>query len=361
MSDSSLVCLFTSISPQLALEELEYQKSCIASWRAAGFDVVTVNGKTEVVRIEAFKLDAEIVTLGEGGKPQIADILTCAKQRNSQYAGIINADCAFLPYPDLANHLAAQLRGSIAIVERLDIDDNFSPQPDSCSGFDAFFFDKHVVPANFDRGFKIGVPWWDYCFPMAAAVEGARIFNIDTPLLTHKMHHHAWSDEERESVGQIFWRFLKQWRASKQGDFPSFGSELDDLWAEDALTADQLTVVAAVCFRWLQRRRSESPTRFLPANLQFIEVLFQSQRATINRLNHKANATLAELAAQFDANSIANSILVDANSVLELRLANLRKQIEDIERSTSWRLTEPLRKLGEKLGTSLKRRGAPKT
>jgi hypothetical protein len=335
MTGSSSFCLFTSISPRLGADELDYQKACIASWRSAGFDVVTINGQSEVARVEAFGLDVEIVTVEEGGKPPISDILACARARQLQYAGIINADCAILPYPDLARQLTAHVQGGIVVSERLDIDERLLPQPDTCSGFDAFFFDMTFIPSGFDLNFRIGVPWWDYCFPMAAVALGAKIINIETPLLTHKVHSHTWSDEERESVGQVFWRFLRGWQSLKHEDFPSFGSEVEALWTEDTLTSDQLAIVGLACFRWLQSRRMESPRRFLPEELQPIEALLHSQRMALNKLNQQAGGLREEI-----------DIQRGANAVLELGLKNLQEYIEDLQKSTSWRVTKPLREVG---------------
>jgi hypothetical protein len=331
MPDSSPFYLFTSISPRLTAGELDYQKSCIASWRSAGFGVVTVNGHSEVTRIEAYQLDAEIVTVEEAGKPPISDILTCARARNLQYAGIINADCSLLPYPELAGHLAGVLRGRFVVVERLDVDDYFMPQPDSCSGFDAFFFDMAVIPTSFDRHFRISVPWWDYCFPMAAFAAGAEITAIETPLLTHRMHNPGWNGEERENVGQKFWSFLRDWRALNEMSFPSLGSEVDDFWPEEALTSDQLAVVGLACFRWLRSHRSASSQRFLPQRLWPIEALLHSQRIVLNQLNQKANSLRTELEAK--------------ESFFEDRLAEMRGRVNEIEKSTSWRVTKPLREI----------------
>jgi hypothetical protein len=338
--------LFTSVSPRLRPEELDYQRSCIASWRTAGFDVATVNGHAEVERIRSLELDAEIVPVREAGKPVISDILACAKERNCQYAGIINADCTLLPYPELARRMTEELHGAIAIVERLDVDDHLMPQPDSCSGFDAFFFDMAVIPTGFDRNFKMGVPWWDYCFPMAAAARGARIVNIGTPLLTHRMHHHSWSEEERESVGRLFWSFLRNWRATGRENFPSLGSDLDDLWSEDTLTTTQLAVVGLACFRWLQRQRSERAQRFLPADLQPIEALFHAQRIALNELNQNAALLDLELKSR------------KAEAMLEYQLAEARKRIDAVEQSRSWRLTKPLRDIGEIASASFRRLGS---
>src|SRR5260370_40160397 len=94
MTDGDGFYLFTSISPQLGGAELEHQKYCIASWRSAGFEAATVNGRSEVTRIAALELDVEIFTATQDGKPLVLDILSCIAPKKCPYAGILKRDSA---------------------------------------------------------------------------------------------------------------------------------------------------------------------------------------------------------------------------------------------------------------------------
>jgi hypothetical protein len=330
--------LFTSISPRLGGDELEYHKSCIASWRSAGFEVVTVNGYSEVPRIAALELDVRIFSSAQAGKPLIRDILSCIAEKNCRYAGIINADCALLPYPELSAHLKDGLEGKLVLAERVDVDARSMPQGDSCGGFDAFFFDATTLPSDFDDNFQIGVPWWDYWFPMAVLAEGGQIVNLTTPLLTHRNHNHGWIGTERERVGQAFWRLLKDWRSSVPDSFPLLGHEVDVLWPEDTLTIEQLGVVGSACFQWLRTRQLENDFNFLPLRMEPIETLLRSMRATLKK-SAKAEADIAYLRAEAEAE--------------RTELVSLRAKLTAVEQSTSWRITKPLRQI-----SSVLRRGA---
>jgi hypothetical protein len=327
MRDNNMFHLFTSISPNLSGENLEYQKFCIASWRQAGFEVATVNGRGEAPRIAALGLNVEILAVEQEGKPPIGAILSSIVKKQCQFAGIINADCALLPYPDISEKLKEVLSKSLVIVERIDVDSHSILKPDSCGGFDGFFFDVGILPEDVDADYQIGVPWWDYYLPMSVAAQGHRIINLETPLLTHKVHGAGWSAEERERVGQVFWRFLNQWRASQPDRFPVLGPEIDDLWSKSSLTIDELGVVGSACVKWLQTRRSEAPYPLLPPQMQPVETLLRSTRTSLNLMGQQQ----LELALKLLSSE-------DANALLKLR-------ISEMESSTSWRITEPLRKV----------------
>ncbi len=401
MTDGDGFYLFTSISPQLGGAELEHQKYCIASWRSAGFDVATVNGRSEVARIAALELDVEIFTATQDGKPLVLDILSCIAAKKCRYAGIINADCALLPYPKLSEYLIKCLDGTLALAERVDVDDLSVPQPDSCGGFDAFFFDTAILPSDFDASFRVGVPWWDYYLPIAVAARGGRVVNLMTPLLTHKVHKRAWTDDERARMGQTFWRFLKECRASNPEVLSGFGREVDALVSEETLTIEQLAVVGSACFQWLQTRRLDPPPAFLPTRMGPIETLLRSLRLALRRnaeaqarcgevqarLDYKEaeaagaqakleaeaaemqaklvskEAEAAEVQAKFEAEAAeaqAKLVVKEAEAAsLSADNWHLRCKLEEIEQSTSWRMTKPVRQFVEILragATRMRRR-----
>jgi hypothetical protein len=326
--------LFTSISPNLSGENLDYQKFCIASWRQAGFEVATVNGHGEVSRVSALGLNVEIVPVEQEKKPLIRDILACIDEKKCEFAGIVNADCAVLPYPDLAAKLKEFVSGSLLIAERVDVDSRSLPKPDSCGGFDGFFFDAAILPKNVDVDYRIGVPWWDYYLPMKVAAQGYRIVNLETPLLTHRLHEVGWSVDERERVGQAFWRFLHEWRASGPGKFPAFGPEIDGLWPKSTLTIDELGVVGSACAKWLQDCRSEVPQLLLPPQMQPLETLLRSTRGSLNLMGQQQLGLALKLLGS-----------ENGNALLKLRIADMEQRIADMEQSTSWRITKPLRKV----------------
>ena len=328
--------LFTSISPRLTGNELEYQRACVASWLSAGFRIATVNGRSEVSRVAALGLDIQIIPSSQDNRPLILDILFSLNESRCRYAGIINADCALLPYPGLLDQLKKGVDGTLLYVERIDLNSCGLPQPDTCQGFDAFFFDTAIISKAFDHNFLMGAPWWDYYFPLAAVARGVRIANLETPLLTHKLHDHTWLDEEWERVGQNFWHFLKEWRSSDQRDFRMISPRSEEFWAKETLSFDQLVVVGTDCFQWLRSRRLDSPLQFLPPPMEPIEQMLRSGRVSLNVLND-ANKDL--LGKPGDANK---DFQID---VLNRNVLQLKQVIASMEQTTSWRVTRPLRQL----------------
>jgi hypothetical protein len=348
MRGSNSFYLFTSISPRLGDDELEYQKSCIASWRSAGFEVATVNGRTEVAQIAALGLDVQILIASQNGKPLVRDILSCIAAKNCRYAGIINADCALLPYPKVSGHLTDYLDGRLLLAERVDVDGQSMPQADSCGGFDAFFFDAATIPSDFNDSFRIGVPWWDYCFPMAVAAQGGQIANLMTPLLTHRIHNQGWISTERECAGQDFWRFLKEWHSSKPDSFPLLGHEVDMLWAEETLTIKQLGIVGSACFHWLRTRQVENHLGFLPSRMEPIETLLRSTRVALKK-SAEAEAEIAYLRTKLGDYS-AELVSLRAEVLgMKAEVLSMKAQLAAVEQSTSWRITKPLRQIGSVL------------
>jgi hypothetical protein len=352
MRDSTSFYLFTSISPRLGSNELEYQRSCVDSWRSAGFEVATVNGCTEVAEIAALQLGVQILSAGQNGKPRVRDILSCIVAKNCRYAGIINADCALLPYAEVSNRLKGYLDGRLVMAERIDVDALSMPQADSCGGFDAFFFDAATLPLDFSDSFRIGLPWWDYYFPMAVAAEGGRIANLMTPLLTHRIHSPGWIGSERERTGQDFWRFLKELRSSKPDSFPPLGHEVDMLWAEETLTIEQLGKVGSACFQWLRTRQFENHLGFLPARMEPIEALLRSMRMVLKK-SAEREAEVAHVRTQLEAEvaRLRTEVGERTAEVLNLReqSGSLRTQLTAVEQSTSWRITKPLRQVSSVL------------
>lgn len=195
--------LFTSIKPPSDAAGTEYKIQCLDSWRAAGFFPVSVNGPSEAEKLSG--LDVEIAILPREGKPRIGDIMSAIRVRGECFSGIINADICLMPCGNVAENLRRSLSGNLAMGWRVDIGDGtiaaFS------WGFDAFFFDTRLLPAD-DAGFSIGETWWDLWFPWACEQAGARVETIGAPLFMHRVHPQNWSQAQWLANGRRFWRLL---------------------------------------------------------------------------------------------------------------------------------------------------------
>jgi hypothetical protein len=200
--------LFTSIRPPRNATETDLLRSCLASWMAAGFQPVAVNGPAETEALRSLDLPIEFSGMASDGKPRIGAILSAIRERGCTFAGIINSDCKIVCYPDLAANLSAGLEGGAAIAWRLDVGGTTAQR----YGFDGFFFDSAVMPED-DCGFSIGEPFWDTWFPIACEAAGARVEVIEVPLLTHKVHPLNWSDGDWLRGAHRFWPVFRSWHA----------------------------------------------------------------------------------------------------------------------------------------------------
>jgi hypothetical protein len=203
------ICLFTSIRPPVDAEATSYLRDCLDSWRMAGFDSVAVNGAAETEALRCLDLPIEFAVTATDGKPRIGTMLSAIRARGCRFAGIINSDCRIIGYPNVAANLQAGLDRTAVLAWRIDLGDDLKPTT-MRGGFDAYFFDTEVMPRD-DCGFSIGDPWWDYWFPLACEMSGARVETLAVPLLTHKAHPANWSEQSFIRGTYRFWAAFQSW------------------------------------------------------------------------------------------------------------------------------------------------------
>src|SRR5258708_29290609 len=207
----AMVTLFTSLRPGTTRivngQDFgrAYQRACIDSWIAAGFDVVSLNPESEIAQLR--KYDFPISYLASPSpRPQIVEYLTEACRRPTELIGIINADCLLLSYPAFVHGIVSGARHGLVMVERVNIDpNNLLPTGQTCLGFDAFFFNKtHASRLTIDPDLSVGQPWWDYWFPMEFAVSGVKLLRPQSPLIFHLDHEQGWSQARWLYYGRKF-------------------------------------------------------------------------------------------------------------------------------------------------------------
>jgi len=184
------VTLFTSLPPSTTRivnghdYGIAYQRACIASWIAAGFDVISLNPETEIAELRRFDYPINYL-VSPNPRPKIFEFLKEASRSPSDLTGIINADCLLLNYPPFVQGILSGARDGLVMMERVNIDpNNLLPTGQSCLGFDAFFFNKtHASRLTIDPDLVVGQPWWDYWFPMEFAISGInKLLRPQSPL-----------------------------------------------------------------------------------------------------------------------------------------------------------------------------------
>jgi len=198
MAADSAVELFTSIPPYASRPingremGLAWQRACIQSWKANGFEVTSFNNPDEVSRLNSFNADIKFVTIPvDQRRPRISEIIKTAIASGRDIAGIINADCLIVPQAKLTEKLIGV--NGVVIAERINLDKTLRPTGYPCMGFDAFFFDtKSLSKIHKDERWRLGDTWWDYWFPLAFQSAGLQSKTLPAPLLLHLEHVPMW-------------------------------------------------------------------------------------------------------------------------------------------------------------------------
>jgi hypothetical protein len=262
--------LFTSIKPPTDADELSYLCDCIASWRATGFTPVAVNGPNEVKELQELHVPIEFVRLPIDSKPRIGAILQAVRDSGAPVAGIINSDCQIMADPLLASRLVGRLDRTCVLAWRVDVGEGIKPAATS-HGFDCYFFDTRCLPED-DRGFSIGATWWDYWFPVACEVAGARLETLAFPLLTHRVHPVAWSRRNWETGAQRFWTALREWKPAEPGPDSLFAAIPPHWWNKPKLGAIDVARLSLITPKWFFKARPQRRS-ILPSEVAAVEVV----------------------------------------------------------------------------------------
>jgi hypothetical protein len=248
--------LFTSLPPRTTRMVgrhdfgLAYQRACIDSWIAAGFDVVSLNPENEIAELRKFDFPVDYL-ISPNSRPKILEYLTEARRSQTELMGIINADCLLLNYPGFVQSILSGARDGLVMVERVNIDPNsLLPTGQTCLGFDAFFFNKaDACQVTIDPDLSVGQPWWDYWFPMEFAVSGIKLVRPQWPLIIHLDHEQGWSQTRWLEYGR---KFITHFSAVNETENSSFSAGLREFVNSGSTARDDLGGFGDWCFNWLR-------------------------------------------------------------------------------------------------------------
>src|SRR6202166_5256838 len=250
------VTLFTSLPPSTTRivdghdYGIAYQRACIASWIAAGFDVISLNPESEIAELRKYDYPINYL-VSPNPRPRIFEFLKEAFRSPSDLIGIINADCLLLSYPAFVQGIVSGAKDGLVMVERVNIDpNNLLPTGQTCLGFDAFFFNKtHASRLTIDPDLSVGQPWWDYWFPMEFAVSGVKLLRPQSPLIFHLDHEQGWSQARWLYYGR---KFITRFSVVDETSTPSFSAGLHEFLGSGSAEKDDLGGFGDWCFHWLR-------------------------------------------------------------------------------------------------------------
>ena len=218
---SSLIV--TSIPPVFSRKDAQgneigdaYLTRCVQSWRACGFDPVTVNSVNEPlhplidglgVKVLRVPRDASALT----GRPHVflGDLLDAARTLSRDRVFIVNADVELEMTPEARARLETLGPMQAVAVRRRDhTGDKTTAEPPYDCGIDLFGA-GHAVLADIDCGDLVfGMPWWDHFMPMMLLWRGADFVDNTGVNVWHLDHEGRWNKKQYVSSGREFIRLL---------------------------------------------------------------------------------------------------------------------------------------------------------
>jgi len=157
--------------------------------------------------------------------PYIADLLSALADAPEPVVGVVNSDLIFESSTVWREGLAslAVLDDTIVIGHRYDATSlltgtfrRFWP------GFDYFFFAKSFVGVLTEDAmpFAMGLPFWDYWLPAAAATRKREVLVVENPRVTHLMHTHGYDPAALVVFAQFFASFIVKNSDQASGQVP---------------------------------------------------------------------------------------------------------------------------------------------
>lgn len=205
------IILATSLAPR---RDRDLQAAALASWRAAGFAVISVNGAKESGQVREEFPGVEVIVAERTAEqfakkpvPYIHDLLSalrraCAgRDLGACTVGIINADIYIRPLTGLLPALATAAKGALLLGPRVDVPDRaafaaFAPTgAETYSvGYDYFLMSGDLLDDFAESPFCIGMPFWDYWMPLVALLKGRPLKTVAAPVALHAAHDTRWDD-----------------------------------------------------------------------------------------------------------------------------------------------------------------------
>lgn len=274
------ITIATSIPPQMVRiqngEDIgrRYQDDCVASWLGSGFRVISINTPQEISALASRYPDVEFVPAERDAEavlrrkaPLISELLRALSSQARQIVGIINADICLEAGRDWRGTIEKQVSSSLLIAKRVDIEgwpersgEAIIAGTRNPDGFDLFFFEKSaisdwLVSAANSPYFGLGVPWWDFWFPVVMAFGGYRVQVLKDPVGAHLLHPTNYEHRLWELMAAHLIDFVSRPRPE---NFAGYAPELKEMveWAE-RLRAKAISELIL----WTENREREDKCR----------------------------------------------------------------------------------------------------
>lgn len=183
----------TSIVPNQR-EEIQFEAT--SSWLSSSLTILSLNSHKELKELTNKYPHVNFIENNRTGrliadKPVvfISDLLHRLRQSNAQILGIINSDIIINSSNDFVNEIISLSKKGLVYGPRLDVlkindvDGVLDP-----FGFDFFFFDRSLINIWYESQFCLGMPFWDYWFPLLAIINNKTVIKLMTNKFRHVVH-----------------------------------------------------------------------------------------------------------------------------------------------------------------------------
>jgi hypothetical protein len=183
----------TSLAPDA--KWLDRQTACIASWRAAGLSVRSLNTEAEIETLRS-QYDTEFVATVPTDaftKPYIT-LNRCLDEvaRIGEPTLLINADLELAVTPTQLQRFAAAAHDGLGYLLYFNHDADRANQAREDWGMSAFLVQPRHAALLAPSWLCLGQPWWDYALPWAAHLRGELLYTPVQPMGYHLRHDARW-------------------------------------------------------------------------------------------------------------------------------------------------------------------------
>lgn len=300
---------------------IEVQQAAIESWLDLGFDVVSVNIPGEVEHLHTefpgitfLHVSRSAASGGNDPHVYLSELFNVLTSMPGEICGVVNSDISLLYEPGLYALICNHAEKALVLGSRIDLSPaDSSSAMENSYGFDVFFFHRKILDDFPSGNFCLGMPWWDFWFPLMATACGVPLKRLMTPVAHHVIHEVAWGDAELEK----FWLLLsRSWTDAAAAQGGAAGNSRDFTYA----FAHDMTRGAEILRHHLQ---------------------FATESLFLPHFGHLSNTVTFNEAA---------FLAMKAKLVAyEERLAERERLLAAAYASNSWRLTGPLRLLKSKI------------
>ena len=181
--------IFTTINPY---SNFESQSQAIKTW-SKHYQVYSVNLKEEIEKVKSIYPDVIFLetndTFNYNNKNLIKlNAILNYTELESGVVAIINSDIS-LKKDIRINIKKRYLINGIFIGTRYEIDKDKDEKYPFIYGYDIFIFNSNYSKIFKNDMYVIGMPWWDYWFPIACIKNGLNLYHIKDELIYHITHN----------------------------------------------------------------------------------------------------------------------------------------------------------------------------